>query len=150
MRKTFLLFAVCIYMQAQAQNKTVNTIIESGRVVVDILKILKTPKKSFVPAASFQTAVTDSCQLKSIADICYSNKSGKTLYISLYKRNGSTYAAVPLTLTVINNSKEYLYEIPAGIYKYKIEMENEDEKKIVYKEGEIRIQACENADEEIR
>ena len=81
-----------------------STIVEGGRVFVDILKILKTPKRSFVPVSTVQPSVTDSCQLKSIADLCYFNKSGETVYISLYKRNGNTYAAIPLTLTIIKNS----------------------------------------------
>ena len=150
MRKIFFLLTVCIGIQAQAQNKTMSTIVESGKVLVDILKVFKTPKRSMIPAATLQPVSTDSCQLKSIADLCYFNKSGETLYISLYKRNGSTYVAVPLTLAVINNSKECVYEIPAGIYKYKIETADEDEKRIVYKEGELRILPCSTSEEEIR
>lgn len=149
MRKIFFLLAVCICIQAQAQNKTMSTIVEGGRVFVDILKTLKTPKRSFVPVSTVQPSVTDSCQLKSIADLCYFNKSGETVYISLYKRNGNTYAAIPLTLTIIKNSKECVYEVQAGIYKYKIETIDEDEKRIVYKEGEMRLLACDVLEEEI-
>lgn len=150
MRKIFFLFTLCLCIQVQAQNYTVSNIIEGGKVFVDILKVFKTPKKTLLAAAPIMQNTTDSCLLKSIADVCYKNISGKKMFISLYKRNGSVYASVPLTLALLNNSKECLFEIAAGIYKYKIELENDDDKKEIYKEGEIKIMACDKRVEEIK
>jgi hypothetical protein len=136
-------------MKAQAQNNLTSNIIEGGRVFVDILKVFKTPKKAeIVPATTLQS-LTDSCFTKSIADLCYKNSFGKSIYISLYKRNGNSYTTTPLTLTILNNTRECLFEIQAGIYKYKIEYDD-DGKRIIHKEGEIKIQACDKKQEEIK
>jgi hypothetical protein len=141
MRKLFFLLLAVIHMQAQAQKNLTTNIIEGGRVFVDLLRVIKAPKNMVVPGSTtLQQPATDSCALKSQGDLCYKNSSGKSLYINLYKRNGNTYTAVPLSLTILNNSKECLYEIQAGIYKYKIEYEDE-EKRIVYKEGELKVVA---------
>ena len=45
---------------------------------------------------------------------------------------------------------ECLYELKSGIYKFKIEIEGEDEKRIVYREGELKLIACENIVKEIK
>lgn len=152
MRKIFFLLTLCIGIQAQAQNYTVSNIIEGGKVFVDILKVFKTPKRALTSSTLVMQSATDSCSLKSIADLCYKNTSGKKMFISLFKRNGSVYTVVPLTLALINNSKECLYDIASGIYKYKIEIEDEDDdaKRVIYKEGEIKIMACDKRVEEIK
>jgi hypothetical protein len=149
MRKLFFLLLASVCIQAQAQNNLTNNIIEGGKVVVDILRVFKTPRKAISPSAIVAQTITDSCSAKAIADVCYKNTSGKSLYINLYKRNGNAYTTVPLTLTIQNNTKECLYEIQAGIYKYKIEYEEEG-KKAAYKEGEIKIGACDKKQEDIK
>ena len=149
MRKIFFLLLACICMKAQTQTNLANNIIEGGKVMVDIIKVFKSPRKEVSSSANVPIPATDSCAIKAFADVCYRNSSGKSLYISLYKRNGNSYTPVPLNLTILNNTKECLYEIQAGIYKYKIEYDD-DNKKIIYKEGEIKIQACDKKQEEIR
>lgn len=153
MRKLIFLLPVFLCLKNSAQKNTVNNIIEGGRVVADILRIIKTPKNSVAYSAGIvqpSITTTDSCAAKSLANICYKNSSGKNLYITLYKRNGNVYAALPLTLVMPVNSKECLYEIQSGIYKYKIEYENEEEEKIILREGEMKIAACDDKQEELK
>jgi hypothetical protein len=145
----FVLLAV-LCLKSQAQNKLTNNIIEGSRVFVDLLRVIKSPKNTVMPASPAVHTLLDSCATKSLGDVCYKNASGKTIFVSLYKRSGNSYAAVPLSLAILNNTKECVYEIQSGIYKYKIEYENDDEKRTVYKEGEIKIEACDKKQEEIK
>lgn len=153
MRKILFLLLAGICLHTQAQRNTANNIIEGGRIVVDILRLIKSPKNSMAfTSGAIQPSLisTDSCATKSLGNICYKNSSGKNLYITLYKRNGNAYSALPLTLAMLNNSKECLYEIQSGIYKYKIEYENEDEKRVILREGEMKIAACDDRQEELK
>jgi len=52
-------------------------------------------------------------------------------------------------LKILPKNQEWLYEIKCGIYKIKLETEEDDEKKI-FKEGEIKLTACENFIKEIK
>lgn len=152
MKKFIFMLPVFLCLKSSAQKNTVNHIIEGGRVVADILRVFKTPKAAMVSPSGSTPAIpaADSCAIKALGDFCYKNISGKSLYINLYKRNGNTYATIPMSLAILNNSKECLYEIQSGIYKYRIEYENEEEKRVVYKEGEFKIEACEKKLEEIK
>lgn len=153
MRKliTFLLMSSCLLVNAQ--NNLTTTIIEGSKTLVDFLRVFKTPKVNMVqiPATKHTTASgVDSCYSKGLADITYKNTSGKTMQVSLYKRNGALYAATPLTLRIGNNSQENLFEISSGIYKYKTEYEDADDKKVIYREGEMKITPCDKLVKEIK
>ena len=91
-----------------------------------------------------------SCSLKGVCDLSFKNSTDKGLYISLFKRNGNTYEANVLTMKVLPNAQEYLYELKSGIYKFKIEIDNEDDERVVYREGEMKLEACENIIKEIK
>jgi hypothetical protein len=143
----FLLLAgSCLHTAAQ-NNLTAN-IIEGGKTLVDLIRVIKSPKTVSLPAAT-AVAVTDSCAAKNLADISYKNTSAKAVFVSLYKRSGAAYATIPLTLKISGNSRESLYEIPAGIYKYRIEY-MEGEIKILHKEGEIKLLPCDKLQKEIK
>lgn len=153
MRKlfTFLLMSSCLLVNAQ--NNLTTTIIEGSKTLVDLVRVFKTPKVNMVqmPAITDNTASgVDSCYSKGLADITYKNTSGKTMQVSLYKRNGTLYAATPLTLRIGNNSQESLFEISSGIDKYKTEYEDADDKKVIYKEGEMKITPCDKLVKEIK
>lgn len=72
------------------------------------------------------------------------------MQVTLFKRIGAIYSTTPLNLYIGYNVQEYLYEVPIAIYKFKIEYENDDEKKVVYKEGEIKINAYDKMVREIK
>lgn len=72
------------------------------------------------------------------------------MQVTLFNRIGAIYSIISLNLYIGYNVQEYLYEVPIAIYKFKIEYENEDEKKLVYREGEIKINACDKMVREIK
>ncbi len=151
MRKLFFLLPAFLCLNATAQKNTADNIIEGGRVLADILRVFKTPKNNLVQTPVPTAQITaDSCQLKALSDCCFKNTSGKSLYIALYKRNGNIYTTVPLNLLIPDNTKECLLDIPAGIYKYKIEYEAEDKRRILFREGEFKLDACGKKLEEIK
>ena len=153
MRKliTFLLMSSCLLVNAQ--NNLTTTIIEGSKTLVDFLRVFKTPKVNMVqiPATNHTTASgVDSIYSKGFADITYKNPSGKTMEVSLYKRNGALYAATSLTLRIGNNSQESLFEISSDIYKYKTEYEDADDKKVIYREDEMKIILCDKLVKQIK
>ncbi len=153
MRKLILVLLMNGSLLALAQSNLITSIIEGGRTLVDLVRVFKTPKVNMVqiPATKHTTASgVDSCYSKGLADITYKNTSGKTMEVSLYKRNGALYAATSLTLRIGNNSQESLFEISSGIYKYKTEYEDADDKKVIYREGEMQITPCDKLVKEIK
>ncbi len=153
MRKLILVLLMNGSLLALAQSNLITSIIEGGRTLVDLVRVFKTPKVNMVqiPATKHTKASgVDSCYSKGLADITYKNTSGKTMEVSLYKRNGALYAATSLTLRIGNNSQESLFEISSGIYKYKTEYEDADDKKVIYREGEMQITPCDKLVKEIK
>ncbi len=146
MRKIFYLLTASICIQVHAQKNMADHIIEGGRVMVDLLKVLRSPKNQ---AALPRNIITDSCEVKQTGNICYRNTSGTSVCISLFLRSGNEYSVQGLSLKILKNQKECLYDLPAGIYKYRIATGDCGEKNIL-KEGEIRILPCDNRVEEIK
>ncbi|MFN8253176.1 MAG: hypothetical protein U0V75_15005 [Ferruginibacter sp.] len=138
--------------QCAAQQNKVSSLIEGGKTIVELVKVFKTPRSNM--SASLQPAApvapTDSCAVKNTSDMCFKNAMGKNLYITLVKRNGSVYETNMLSLKVPAKSQECVYELRTGIYKLKIETDGEGDKKIIFREGEIKINACENTIKEIK
>ncbi len=147
MRIYYSLLLLIACSAAIAQNNLAANIIEGSKTLVDLIRVIKTPKNSLI-AMPVNNPVLDSCTIKNIADICYKNNSGNTVNISLFRRIGNTYIG-NLSLKIPNNSQECLYELVAGIYKYKIEIEGEAQK-ILINEGELKLNACEKAIREIK
>jgi hypothetical protein len=147
MRKISFSFLLFVVHSSYSQNNTSAAIIEGSKVLVDLIRVFKTPKNSFVQPAT-NTVSTDSCGQKNIADICYKNTSGNVITVSLFKRNGTVYANA-LSLKIINNGQECLYELPAGIYKYKVETENGNPHMVI-NEGELKLNSCDKLVNEIK
>ncbi len=149
MRTIISAAALFFSLTASAQNTTAENIIEGGKALVELVKVLKMPAY-----AGYQPQVVekvDSCTLKNIADLCFKNSTSQSLYISLYKRNGNNYEPNVLTITILPKNQECWYEIKSGIYKFKIELEAEgDEERTVYREGEMKLAACEKVVKEIK
>ncbi len=147
----YIVVALCFFaVAARAQNSTASNLIEGGKTLVELVRVFKTPKNNVASTAIPNPAKTDSCAIKNISDCCFKNSTAKSVYISLYKRNGAAYEAIPLTIKVLSKSQECWYELRAGIYKFKIEIDREDDKKITFREGEMKLGACENAVKEIK
>jgi hypothetical protein len=147
MRQLILAALVFITDNGAAQNNTASNLIEGGKTLVELVRVFKSPKNNL----SQQNLVEkkDSCSIKNISDLCIKNSTAKTLLVSLYKRNGNGYDAGVLSMRVLPKNQEYFYEIKSGVYKMKLETE-EGEIKKVFREGEVKLNACENLVKEIK
>ncbi|MEI9957912.1 MAG: hypothetical protein WDM90_16790 [Ferruginibacter sp.] len=140
MRKLITAILLILSITVKAQNSTASNIIEGGKTLVELVRVFKTPKN--IPPQQNLVEKKDSCSIKNICDLCIKNSTAKALTVSLYKRNGNTYDAIALTMKVLPKNQEYFYELKSGIYKMKLETEEQDVKKI-FREGEIKLNACE-------
>ncbi|MGB4844823.1 MAG: hypothetical protein WBP16_10190 [Ferruginibacter sp.] len=149
MRWIILSAVVLFQITASAQNTTAENIIEGGKALVELVRVLKMPVYT-----GYQPNVVekiDSCKLKSVSDLSFKNSTDKSIYISLFRRNGNAYETNVLTIKVLPKAQEYWYELKSGIYKYKIEMDGEEEEdRVIYREGEMKLAACENQVKEIK
>jgi hypothetical protein len=147
MRKV-LLFAVMLAPAAlRAQNALTSDLVEGGKTLVELIKVIRTPRTSAPVTTSYIN--TDSCGAKKLADISFKNKTDKIVQVSLFLRLGNVYDIKPLVLTLAASSQESLYEVKAGVYKYKIETD-EAGQRIVMHEGELKLQPCDKAVKEIK
>jgi hypothetical protein len=148
MRAFILAAAVLISINSSAQNNTAANIIEGGKTIVELVRVLKTPKTTLVSEPTMPKRV-DSCSVKSSTDICIKNSVGKPLLVSFYRRNGNAYESAVLSLKILPKNQECLYELKSGVYKIKLETE-ENGIKTNLREGEIKLNACENVFREIK
>ena len=138
------------FLSAHGQSKPSN-LIEGAKTLTELIKVFKSPRNN--TTASFaQNGTTknsnDSCEVKQKSDLCFKNSSTKDLAISIYKRTETGYESLPFTMKVITKRQECWYELRAGIYKYKIEIDSGTQK-IVFSEGELKLQPCDNMQREI-
>ena len=148
MRAFILTAVVLINMNTSAQSNTTANIIEGGKTLVELVRIFKMPRY-LMPLPQPVVEKKDSCSIKNISDLTIKNSTTKPLLVSLYRRNGNIYEPGILSLKILPKNQETLYELKAGIYKMKFETEEDDEKK-VFREGEIKLNACENIFKEIK
>ena len=147
MRKLIVGAFTFITCTVTAQNNTASNIIEGGKTLVELVRVFRSPR-NFIPQQNL-VEKKDSCAIKNICDVCFKNSTAKPLLVSLYRRNGNGYETTILTMKILPKNQEYFYELKTGIYKMKLETEEDDEKK-VFREGEIKLNACENIFEEIK
>jgi hypothetical protein len=147
--RAFIVTAVAfISINTSAQNNTAANIIEGGKTLVELVRVFKTPKTTLVSETPAVKRV-DSCAIRSTTDICIKNSVGKPLLVSLFRRNGNTYETALLSLKILPKNQECLYELKSGVYKIKLETE-ENGIKTSLREGEIKLNACENVFREIK
>lgn len=139
--------AAMLTLTASAQSNTTANIIEGGKTLVELVRVFKMPR--YIMAQQPVVEKKDSCAIKSTSDISIKNSLSTALLVSLYRRNGNLYEAGALSLKILPKNQETLYELKAGIYKIRYEIEEDDEKKII-REGEIKVIACENIFKEIK
>ena len=113
--------------------------IEGGKTLIELIKLIKTPKKNGGPAAGLVRG--DSCVSKQTADLCFRNQTNRSLSIIVFKKTEGIYESLPFTLKIPTGREECWFEMKAGIYKYKIE-EDLNGQFILYREGELKLNAC--------
>jgi len=147
--RTLILSAIALlHVTATAQTNTTANIIEGGKTLVELVRVFKTPKY-ITPVQTPVVEKKDSCALKYTTDICIKNSGASPMLVSLYRRNGNVYEPGVLSLKISAKNQECLYELKAGVYKIKYEIEEGAVKKLI-KEGEIKLNACENMFKEIK
>jgi hypothetical protein len=147
MRTFILVMLVLIIINAAAQNNTASNIIEGGKTLVELVRVFKAPKYTMPQPVVAEKK--DSCSIKNTADLCIRNTTGKPLLASFYKRNGNVYEANVLSVKILPKNQECLFELKCGVYKMKLETE-EGAVKTIFREGEIKLNACENLIKEIK
>ena len=132
-----------------AQGNPVTEVVEGGKALVELIKIFKSPRQKLKANVNEESSpVADSCATLQRSDLCFKNATGNSLIVSIYKRNGDSYAAQPFTIKILSQNEECWYEMKAGIYKYRIEIDAGLSKSVM-REGEFRLEACENMQREI-
>jgi hypothetical protein len=147
MRKFIIPALALIANHATAQNNTASNLIEGGKTLVELVRVFKMPRTGMQQQPLVEKK--DSCALKNITDICIRNSGVGPLLVSLYRRNGNVYDAGALSLKILPRNQECLYELKAGVYKIKYEMEEGAVKKTI-NEGEIKLNSCEKFYREIK
>lgn len=148
MKALILAVNALIVFSAAAQNNTSYTIIESSKALVELVKVFRMPK--YAQAIPVVTEKKDSCAIKNFTDLCIKNSTGKPLLVTVYRRNGNLYDTNTLSMKILPKNQETLYELRSGIYKIKYETEDEEDEKILLREGEVRLVACEHQFKEIK
>ena len=145
--KTLLLFtAIAIPALSTAQPPNASNILEGGKTLIELIRVIK-PQRNALNTTAYQSP--DSCSQKRIADISFKNKTDKTMIVSLFYRAGNVYEQLPSSLLLSPATQESLYELRAGIYKYKIESDSSGQRKILHG-GELKLAPCEKAVKDIR
>jgi len=148
MRTFILTAAVLININTSAQNSTATNIVEGGKILVEVIRIFKMPRY-IMPLPQPVIERKDSCSIKNVSDFTIKNSTANPLLVSLYRRNGNIYEPGILSLKILPKNQETLYELKAGIYKIKFQTEEDEEAKL-FREGEIKLNACENVFREIK
>lgn len=148
MRAFILTAVVLININTSAQNSTATNIVEGGKALVELIRIFKMPKY-LMPLPQPAVERKDSCSIKNVSDFTIKNSTANPLLVSLYRRNGNIYEPGILSLKILPKNQETLYELKSGIYKIKFQTEEDDEAKL-FREGEIKLNACENIFREIK
>ena len=148
-----IILFILIYSSTFAQIVTTSPVVEGGKALVELIKIFKTPKKNLGSVVYKNSEMLEypdeSCLTKQESDLCFKNSSSQSLIISIYHRIGTVYEEKPFTMKVLSQKEECWFELKAGIYKYKIEVDAG----ILYttlREGEFKLEACENMEREIK
>ena len=145
--KTLLLFiGISIPVISSAQPTSASNLLDGGKTLIELIRVLK-PSKASLTTAAYQSP--DSCSLKKKADISFRNKTDKTMIVSLFFRTGNMYEAQPVSLQLSASSQESLYELRAGIYKYRIEADSAGQRTLLH-EGELKLSPCEKAVKDIK
>lgn len=138
MKNLLLSAALYIPVFLPAQNVLTSSFVEGGKTLVELIKAIRTGNPHF---SNVSNNYVDSCSTKKLADISFINKINTAIEVSLFKRTGDSYDTHALSLKLAPLSQENLFEVKAGIYKYKVEA-GENGKRSVLQEGEIKLQPC--------
>ena len=145
---SMFLLSLLLFKRVMGQ-ASAESIIAGGRAIIELITVLQKNKPPIAGNLKERQTVADSCAVKQHADLCFRNSTSRELTISICKRNDTTYEPNVFSVKVLKKKKECLLELRSGIYKYRIEAD-EGNSKILFSEGEFRLQPCDNMLREIK
>ncbi|MEO5967069.1 MAG: hypothetical protein ABIP69_02310 [Ferruginibacter sp.] len=153
--KTLHLIIILLFLFHSVKSQVIVTspVVEGGKALVELIRIFKTPKKNMGTHSDknfekFELS-DDNCMVKQQSDLCFKNNTSQSIMISIYRRNGTSYEEQPFTMKVLSQKEECWFELKAGIYKYKIEIDSGIYNSTL-REGEFKLEACDNMEREIK
>lgn len=145
----FIYFLISVFPQIHAQQPTphgttTDRIIESGNLIIEILKVIHSTESGKSKASSSRDA---DCATKNFTNICFCNKSSQIIVVSLkMKSNGENHE-----LIIANNGKECCYRITPGVYIYSIEQKSPlSAKTELIRKGEVLLEKCRDLEVKIK
>jgi hypothetical protein len=118
-------------------NQSPNKILETGKTLVEIIKVLKPAKNE------------KECLARKVGDLCFKNETRNKVKLSVFQRNDSGYVKEPFRLVLLALTEECFFELAAGVYKYQIDILQADGTIEILKIGEVKMKACERTIREI-
>lgn len=128
----------CLINPVNGQSKA-QSLVDGGKTLVELIRVIK-------PTGN----ANKECAIKQSGDICFKNKSKEKIQVLIYKRTDTGYVDNPFKIIVIEKSEECLFELPAGVYKYQIDIFSTVVKSYdILKMGELKLKPCEKSIREI-
>ncbi len=146
MYKVIFLFLFIFFSQVNAlsaqenSNDNINLIVEGGRVVVDLIKVLNQNKKS-----KNTTTTKGDCE-NEVAKLCFQNNSPNKVKILIQQKEETTSSLAELV--ILTKGQECSFFVHKGIYQYEV-ISLIEEQESTTKKGEIYLQLCEEIQMEV-
>ena len=134
--KTLFIFLVCcialvqnVWSQAQtpSTNSSNNTVIEGGKLVVELIKAIGVKKDPDHPGG---------CK-DAYADLCIENQSSGTISVSLLHRDSKEVREV----VVMAAGKECCLQAKAGVWTYDLKIPGSP---LSNRKGDLKLEGCNN------
>ena len=132
-----LVIGLCFKTAAQA---TQNTLIESGKLLVELVKIFK------------KNPLQQGVQMNgnNSSDLCFTNSTTDHLFIEVLKKiNDSLYKVLPGSISLTPQAHECLLELPSSIYHYRVYKKNNGTQSLSL-EGDLKLVPNEKMEREIK
>ena len=132
-----LVIGLCFKTAAQA---TQNTLVESGKLLVELVKIFK------------KNPLQQGVQMNgnNSSDLCFTNSTTDYLFIEVLKKiNDSLYKVLPGSISLTPQAHECLLELPSSIYHYRVYKKNNGTQSLSL-EGDLKLVPNEKMEREIK
>ena len=140
MKRLFIFLSLLEAGFQPAAQSTQNTLVETGKVLVELVRIFK--------KGSVQKGLPIS--VNGTSDLCFANSSNDQLNIEVSRKISDTeYKVLPGSVSLTPQSHECLLELTPGIYHYRVYKRNNGVQALSL-EGELKLVANEKMQREIK
>lgn len=139
--KTLSIYLLVIQIQLALPAQTPqNTLVESGKIFVELVKIFKKDQA--------QSGLL--LQENSTADLCFTNSTTENLLIELSRKiSDSSYKNLPVSISLTINAHECFLELTPTVYHYKVFKKFNGTQQLSL-EGELKLKLNEKMEREIK